>query len=529
MSAKMTRPPIANALVALLIGITGLLCYMGLTNGHDWGDDFAGYIMQAQSIVEGRPREFIKANRSMIEQSSSSALWPAAYPWGFPALLAPIYAVYGNDIIAFKSVGVVCFLLFLWALWLGFRRYHSDFWRLVMVGLFALNPYMLFFMNQILSDIPFLLFSTVSLLLLGAVVVEKRRLISPLADQLLLGALIAVSFSIRTNGINLLLTLGITQLAVALPRVIAQRTTDGRGLASLTRVFSQTTVRRLCVTLVPYATFAILTLVWNTLLPSGGSSYFSLMSGLSLGLIKHHLVYYLDIPGMVFPPTSSYHYLIHGARVAYGVSILLAVAGIRKRYRSDFYMLVYMALTLLLYILWPFEQGIRFLFPVLPFYVSFVLTGLAELLTSVFGPEKTLWKTISVSPVVVILLGCAVLAAKRAFDNLKRNREDRNGPYVQTSRAMFSFVAENTEPTSTIVFFKPRAMKLITGRRSLTMGRVSELSHGDYVCVYLPGKDSGQVAPGDIERFAAEGGIEPVYENRDFALYRLAKSISRSQ
>src|SRR5208282_5690671 len=98
--------------------------------------------------------------------------------------------------------------------------------------------------------------------------------------------------------------------------------------------------------------------------------------------------YYLDIPGMVFPPTSSYPYLIHGARVAYGVSILLAGAGLRKRYRSDFYMLVYMALTLLLYILWPFEQAIRFLSPVLPNYVSFVLTGLAEPLTSVSGTKN---------------------------------------------------------------------------------------------------------------------------------------------
>src|ERR1017187_9737327 len=250
MPAKMMKPPIANALFALLIGITGLLCYMGLTNGHDWGDDFAGYILQAQSIVEGQPREFIKASRFTIEQTSPTA-GPVAYPWGFPALLAPLYAVYGNNIIALKSVGVACFLLFLWVLWLGFRKYHSDFWRLVMVGLFALNPGLVFFTNEILSDIPFLLFSTVSLMLLVAVVIETQRLISPIADQLLLGALIAASFSIRTSGIALLLTPGITQLAGALPSVVVQRTTDGRGLASLRGVFSQTTVHHLCVTLLP--------------------------------------------------------------------------------------------------------------------------------------------------------------------------------------------------------------------------------------------------------------------------------------
>jgi hypothetical protein len=367
-------------------------------------------------------------------------------------------------------------------------------------------------------------------MLLGAVVIEKRRLISPIADQLLLGALIAASFSIRTIGIALLLTLGITQLVVALPSVIAQRTTDGRRLASLTGVFSQTTVHHLCVALLPYTAFAILTSVWNTLLPGGGSFYFSPLRGLSLGLIKHHLVYYLDLPGSVITPlTSSYHYLIHGFRVVYGVSILLAIAGIRKRYRSDFHMLAYMAFTLLLCILWPFVQGIRFLIPLLPFYVSFVLTGLEELLSFVFGPGKKLWKTISVSPVIVILLGWTILSAKHAFDNFNRNREGHYGPYIPTSRDLFSFVAKNTDPTSTIVFFKPRAMKLMTGRRSLMIDRVSELSRGDYVCVYLPGNGYDQVPLGEIERLAAQGGIEPVYENKDFALYRLTKSISRSQ
>jgi hypothetical protein len=94
---------------------------------------------------------------------------------------------------------------------------------------------------------------------------------------------------------------------------------------------------------------------------------------------------------------------------------------------------------------------------------------------------------------------------------------------------MFSFVAEKTDPTSTIVFFKPRAMKLMTGRRSLMIDRVGELSRGDYVCVYRPGNGYDQVPPGEIERLAAQGSMEPVYENRDFALYRLPKPVSRLQ
>jgi hypothetical protein len=97
---------------ALPISITALLFWSGLTNGHDWGDDFAAYIMQAKSITEGRHSEFIEANRFTIEQSSYP-IGPVAYPWGFPVLLAPFYALFGLNMIALKSVSIICFLLFL--------------------------------------------------------------------------------------------------------------------------------------------------------------------------------------------------------------------------------------------------------------------------------------------------------------------------------------------------------------------------------------------------------------------------------
>jgi hypothetical protein len=330
---------------ALLISITALLLCSGLTNGHDWGDDFAAYIMQAKSITEGRPSEFIEANRFTIEQSSYP-IGPVTYPWGFPVLLAPFYALFGLNMIALKSVGVLCFLLFLFLLWSGFRKYHSDFWGIVLVCLFALNPTMLRFIDDILSDIPFLLVSTFSVLLIGRLVVERRRLISPACDQLLLGTVIAVAFFIRTNGILLLVTLGITQFIALIVRIYRRAASHDQGSAGLMSLFSTQYIAMQCLSLniLPYVTFVSLVLAWQALLPDGGFSQGFIAGRVSMGVIKHHVHYYIDLPAAFFKGVPHY-------RLLYGASIPLAIAGAISRYRFDHHAIIYVMLTFLLYIL----------------------------------------------------------------------------------------------------------------------------------------------------------------------------------
>src|SRR5215813_1589407 len=285
------KKQLTPVLPALLVSISAFLLWSGLTNGHDWGDDFSGYVMQAKSITEGRPRDFIEANRFTIEQSSVP-IGPLAYPWGFPALLAPFYAVFGLNMIALKSVGIICFLLFLLLLWSGFRKYHSDFWRLVLLCLFAINPMLLRFTDNILSDIPFLLVSTFSVLLIGRLVIERRRLISPACDQLLLGAAIAAAFFIRANGILLLITLGLTQFVVLIKSVYGPDTAHGQFLAGLMRLFSTkgAAARHLGLNILPYVSFVSFVLAWKALLPEG-DSFYARMGWASMAVIKYHAHY----------------------------------------------------------------------------------------------------------------------------------------------------------------------------------------------------------------------------------------------
>ena len=152
----MNTERVALILFSLVTLTSGALLYGTLTDGHNWGDDFASYIMQAESLAEGTPRAFVETNRFAIE-NSTHPIGPNAYPWGFPLLLAPCRVAFGLNLFALKIAGALSYLLFLVVLWFGFRRTHSPFWRLCLVGIFALNPTMLVFADNILPDLPFYL------------------------------------------------------------------------------------------------------------------------------------------------------------------------------------------------------------------------------------------------------------------------------------------------------------------------------------------------------------------------------------
>ena len=82
-----------------LLASACLLAIGTLNNGQDWGGDFSSYIMQAESLAEGSPKAFIETNQFSMEHSSRH-IAPVAYPWGYPAMLAPVYAVAGQDMLA---------------------------------------------------------------------------------------------------------------------------------------------------------------------------------------------------------------------------------------------------------------------------------------------------------------------------------------------------------------------------------------------------------------------------------------------
>jgi len=509
---------LTNILVlAVLLGSSFLLLYGGIDNTHLWGDDFSAYIMQARSLVHGNISAYLVANRFTIEQSSD-LIGPVAYPWGFPLLLAPIYAFFGFSIVAFKSLNLICYLSFLLLLWYSWPAGYSDLSRFVFVALFGWNPYFQEFMNQVLSDIPFLLFSTLSIILMRRVAVERQWLISKTGDHLLLGLVMAAAFFIRTNGFLLVVTLALTQFTSALKTTTSRETTSS-GIPRLFKFGLHTLRSNLLVLTLPYVSFALSVMTSRILLPSGEYSYFWSLKGLSMSVVQQNIHHYIDaLPAFL---TGVPH-----QELIYGATIPLAVHGIVQRRRSDYPMIFYVGLTLILYILWPNTQHLRFLFPILPFYAYFVLVGLERGYPKPFDRWAGLWNVVRLSPALLVLLYFGRVSAMNANLNLTGHRYKVSGPYLPTAQEVFSFITKVTESNSVVLFFKPRAMRLFTGRPSLMISEAVRLSSGDYLCEYLGEDAYNQLSFDTIARLVKEGRLGLMYQNPDFRLYRIHKSTN---
>lgn len=512
----------------MILGITSLLCYFTLTNNLSWANDDSAYIMQAKSITEGNTSSFIELNR-FTNQQSSFRLGPIAYPWGFPTLIAPFYAVFGLNVFALKSVSVASFLLFILALWFGFRRYHTDNLLVILACLFALNPTFIAFTDNILSDLPFLLFSTVSIILISRIVIDERVIVSKLWDDILLGVVIAGAFLIRTNGLLLLVTLALAQIVSlnskhkteGVKTTICRVTiTNLKSMASYT-FFREviTLLLKLMQVFIPHFVFLCVVSLLAIILPEGGSSHLSIIKVITPSIIKQNLIYYVSLPANFFYGTSSDDLL-------YCLSIPFCVLGILKRFKQDYHVVIYGILTLLLYVLWPAKQGLRFLFPIIPFYCSFVLTGLNVFQGDIVIYQQRLLKKLFFLPVILIIFLFGIRSVHNAYDNSISNREILTGPLSESSIKMFEFIKNNTETRSVVIFFDARVMSMMTARKSIVINSVERFSSGDYLCLHLKMGTYGQVSPSLLTGMK---NVRPIYKNDDFIVYRIKDVLTDLQ
>ena len=241
-----------NALLSIMVLISLLLGTSTLTRGHQWGDDFAWYIVQAKSILEGTTDEFMQQS-AFTNGQSTTHLGPLAYPWGYPLILVPAYAIKGISPLALKLPGLFFYTGFLVCLYLLIKTRLTETESLIVVSLFAFNPLLLRFLDQILSDIPFLFFSTLSLLLMMS---EGKRSVR---RDVFLGAAIFFTTFLRVTGVLLLGCF----LIVEFFRLVENRSDRSAALEIIRGA------------VIVCAVFVVLWIANLLLFPSGGDSYFS--------------------------------------------------------------------------------------------------------------------------------------------------------------------------------------------------------------------------------------------------------------
>lgn len=463
--------------LGLLLGISCALIYGLLTDTHDWGDYSSEYIIQARSILGEDASGFIE-NATLMPRESTCIGWSLTYPWGFPLLLAPFYKTFGLDFFWLKMVGVICYLAFLIVIYRGFAQYHSSIGLLGLTALFALNPTMLTFLNNILADIPFLLFSTLCVILIGRTILQRRPIISFPIDYLLLGAILCIAFLIRNNGALLIILTALTQF-------ISYAFRQDNGTLDFSPAKCLSTIRHTWNTpaawplaaSIPYLTLLCLLgllALWDTRLVSAGMLNLDVLdrvlSHQTASRIAYHTAYYTALPKKFF-----------GSYLLYAASVPFVLIGIKHRYKHDYHILLYMALILLLHIIWPGRQGLRYIFPLLPFYVSFLVTGIEVSYKSSTILGKRINPRYLLAAAVITLSLFAATTGQRILENHPASPPN---PSVSEAREMFRFIKHHTATQDIIIFPEPRAIRLMTGRMAITCRMGEDISAGDYLVIH---------------------------------------------
>ncbi|MFZ5879394.1 MAG: hypothetical protein ACOY0R_08485 [Chloroflexota bacterium] len=464
--------------LALILLVSALLSLSMLTRGHLWWDDFAAYVMQAQSLLSGTPADFVAHNTFTIEQSSYPP-GPVAYPWGYPILLTPVLGLVGMKLLALKGLNTLFFLLFLIVFHQLAKTRLTSTGSLLLTAILAFNPALLQAHDLILSDIPFLFCSTLALLL-----IEKN-----IKQSWPIGLVVFAAFSLRTNGLLLLVPLAMAQ-----------------GMQFRSRPTWQAMAS-------PYAVFAALAVGLSVLLPGGQGSYLSHFSMFTVERWFSNAGFYLRLPADFFND-------VWLGSVFFWLGVGLFLLGMITNFKKNLPLLAYLAASLGLFITWPETQGLRFIYPLAPIGVLVAAEGWSAAAGRLSAGGRSVARRAGLGAAMLLIVLSLAASAQISITNLRNGREI-NGPFDPYSQAMFEFIREGTPTDSVVIFFRPRAMRLLGERDSFLGTECARLPLGDYLALSKKADDSLQIPEDHIQGCGLSLTTE--FENRRFIVYRLGE------
>lgn len=489
--------PVSTFLLTALPALTAvLLAALFIDRGQTWGDDFAEYIAQAEVLAMGK---------------DNPARPQVGYKYGTALLLFPFYLAKGLDLLALKVPMILCFAACIVAISFFYRKRMQPRTAMAAVFILATSPALLCFANNILSDIPFLLFSSLSVICFYQIYSGQKNRAKQCLPGIAAGFCVMYAYSCRFQGLILLLAFACTEALLLV-----------RGLCKKSRLVQSWTASlcgtRLSAHISFYASFALFYGLYALMLPaSPGRSDLGFFDAFSLkGLISNAAAY---------PFFFSDFFSCHGhcpqvIRIALYLTILpLIVLGILRKAQKEAVSVIYCLGLLAVYIIWPGPRDFRFLFPILPFMLLFAAYGYEGLKDT--GLRRCY-------RVFALLLPCVFFCvmAWLGAGNLRRGRSGNYQAFSDEAQAAYRYIRENTGKDAKIIFFKPRVLYLAANRVSAEAeeeadGFVSQLHEFDYLLDF-----SGQYHgfPLSIKEGLPQGlSLEEAFSGGGFTLYRIEK------
>lgn len=421
--------PLAIAVVFIIIGVSALTPFLPFLAPHG---DSASYIILAENLATGR--------------GYVNSLYPGdpietQYPPLFPLLLAPLVKLVGRNYLALKLVPLVFGASAILVIFELLRRGVSREQALVVTLLTALNATYLSLATSILSETVYLFFSFLALIIVNQLAVSARSL-----KMLIIAALLlAASFYTRTIGISLI---------------------GASILFLLFRRHFKATFILAVVLAIPLSWW-----VWRNiqlgnpyvhhLLNSSIAAFGSKGGSMWTDRILHNLSRYAGkvvvnlIGGPDIARLDPYQPLkLIGSLL---LSILFVLGFVREIRRGISLEIIYIIMYLGICAVWPYHDA-RFLLPILPFVLSYVLLGAKSMFIRWPSIRQKAASSMAVILAVVSVIGCMRL--------VHQNRTQFYPPEMARYREACEWIRSNTDTDEAVLCRLPRLTAFWSDRKA---------------------------------------------------------------
>lgn len=500
--ARTPKYAVAAAVLVVLCAVAAIATH---TLNVSFGDDYALYVRQARSLLDGDVSRVVNDNAFLVSAKGAETpdFTPTVYPWVTSILMVPFVRLFGHTAFDNLRLGEVLFLCVWVVAFLRLLRSRvPPAAAVVITAIIALNAQYLAHTNAVLSEIPYLMLATMLLLLIDRVQARHDPLQLPWPAAWQLGVMGCIVFNTRREGMAIIPALLAWQV-VAWWRNGEQPTSRPRPTWAAGR---------------PYAALVASCFVFQVVLPS---TLFPSYEGSGL--------------------SNSFGHLLHGYRVAVGeilgldafpsvvlfVLIALAVVGAidRLRHGHDAALVVFVACSTILSASHRIVVD-RYMLLTVPFLLYLTYQGVVYVLG-----RHALRQVLLLSPMVA-LLAITLFDTVNEIDDVQQLRASntyRLGPGAPGEDEGFDAVVAHTATGDVVAFFKGRLMSLMTDRRSVqTIQPEVILAEADY---YLQRYDMFEPPDGGFSPFlgvpqftpeqAAEEGLVEVWRNDRWVLWRI--------
>jgi hypothetical protein len=258
--------------------------------------------------------------------------------------------------------------------------------------------------------------------------------------------------------------------------------------------------------------FVFLWTVNLLLFPGGGDSYFSQYASL-METARQMALGYFYVFGQFFGET-------RGWTILYYALLIFFLLGAWHQRKQEPIFLLFFGLWMMVHITYPYWQGPRYIFPLLPIFIYFVFQGMKFLIEKLPAGYQFSGQRLLYGFWILVALLLFVKSGTNAVVNLQKDRAI-NGPFDPHSREVYSYIKEKTPPDSVVIFFKPRVMVLMTEHPTIMSTECDRMWKGDYLVLSRKVGENQQIPPEEIE--SCNLPLDQVLKNNRFVVYHIQK------